>query len=300
MKLNKFLLSLVVVSAMSFAGCSDYEDTEVASPQVDENAIGANFKSATTTITVHPDKNKFTLSLNRVNTKGATSVPVTVKSCSKVDGVNFCEQPTAFLFAAGESKATVELTLSDKCKYQEEYKLALSIGDAKDHPYAAGTSSTVVSVTKDYAWTTLGQPVVIEAGWQDMGVLSPVQVASDYKDVNEANELFRIKAFYYYGGVSSLPTGHLQFYLDKESYSQVSMFTSADGIYDPQKINTGVLVDEEAEDKSYYMKVTNAAQTDKNIYTFTYDLFYKEGDVTNIPKQNVTLTLDFDIMSAME
>lgn len=78
MKLNKFLLYLLIVPALSFVSCSDYEDTEVTSPQADENALGANFTAATTSIVVHPDEDTYQLTLNRVNTKEAVSVPVTV------------------------------------------------------------------------------------------------------------------------------------------------------------------------------------------------------------------------------
>ena len=80
MKLNKFLLYLLIVPALSLVSCSDYEDTEVTSPQADENALGANFTAATTSIVVHPDEDTYQLTLNRVNTKEAVSVPVTVKS----------------------------------------------------------------------------------------------------------------------------------------------------------------------------------------------------------------------------
>lgn len=54
MKLNKFLLYLLIVPALSFVSCSDYEDTEVTSPQADENALGANFTAATTSVVVPP------------------------------------------------------------------------------------------------------------------------------------------------------------------------------------------------------------------------------------------------------
>lgn len=138
-----------------------------------------------------------------MNTKEAVSVPVTVKSCSEIDGVKFTDVPTVFLFAKCESKATVELRLSNKCKFQEVYKLTLSLGEGKDHPYASGTSSTVVSVSKDYAWVKIDQPVVLEAGWYGAGILAPLEFASDYED-EDGNQLFRTKLFIL------LPERHLQ------------------------------------------------------------------------------------------
>ena len=295
MKLNKFLLSLLIVPALSFVSCSDYEDTEVTSPQADADALGANFTAATTKIIVHPDNNKYQLTLNRVNTKEAATVPVTVKSCSEIEGEKFTAVPTAFLFAAGESKATLELKLSDKCKFQEVYKLTLSIGEGKDHPYAAGTSSTVVSVSKDYTWEEIDQPVVVEDGWYDGGILAPLEFASDYED-EDGYQLFRINAPYAAAGTASTATGHLQFLLD-ENYDVVSMLSVGDA-YNPAEINTGVL--NETTKEPYYMNVKSAEKTSKGAYVFTYDVFYYENDAPKNEAEDVKATLDYDIMSAME
>ena len=71
------------------------------------------------------------------------------------------------------------MKLSDKCKFQEVYKLTLSLGEGKDHPYASGTSSTVVSVSKDYDWVEIDHPVVVEAKWYDGGILAPLEFASE-------------------------------------------------------------------------------------------------------------------------
>lgn len=295
MKLNKFLLYLLIVPALSLVSCSDYEDTEVTSPQADENALGANFTAATTSIVVHPDEDTYQLTLNRVNTKEAVSVPVTVKSCSEIDGVKFTAVPTEFLFAKGESKATVELKLSDKCKFQEVYKLTLSLGEGKDHPYASGTSSTVVSVSKDYAWVKIDQPVVLEAGWYDGGILAPLEFASDYED-EDGNQLFRIKALYSAAGTASTATGHLQFLLD-ENYDVVSMLSVGDA-YNPEKINTGVV--DKTTKAPYYMNVKSAEKTSEGAYVFTYDVFYYENNVAKNKVEGATATLDYDIAGAME
>ena len=40
MKINKYLLYLLFVPALSMTSCSDFEDTEVASPQADQDALG--------------------------------------------------------------------------------------------------------------------------------------------------------------------------------------------------------------------------------------------------------------------
>lgn len=53
MKLNKYILGLLIAPAFALAGCSDYEDTESQAPQADENAIGANFSAASTPVVMH-------------------------------------------------------------------------------------------------------------------------------------------------------------------------------------------------------------------------------------------------------
>lgn len=314
MKLNKFLLSLLLVPALSFVSCSDYEDTEVTSPQANENALGTNFTAGAISVTVHPDKNKFELVLNRVNTKETATVPVTITSCSEVsEGVKFCEVPETltFMFAAGSSTATILLNLNENCQFQRVYQLKLTLGSDKDNPYASGTSSTVVSVTKDYQWKTLGQPVVLEAMWYDGGILAPVQWASDYKDEEYSHKLFRVAALYYNAGWAPASTGHLQFLLDTD-YDPVGMFIK-DG-YDPKAINTGVLQNDPKDDEEeiyYFMNVSSLKrgidegteeeiEEKKNAYVFTYDVFYdKDGNPEN-EATDVTATLDYDIKAQMK
>lgn len=315
MKLNKFLLSLLLVPALSFVSCSDYEDTEVPSPQADENALGANFEASAIDAIVHPDEKRFEVVLNRVNTSEAATIPVTVTSCSEVsDGVNFCNaaETINFMFPAGSATATFSLNLDEECLFQEVYELKLSLGTEKDHPYVAGTSSTTVYVSKDYEWKALGQPVVLEAGWYDGGILASVQWASDYKKEGSNEKLFRIKSLYGYAGTATDDEiGHLQFLVD-ENYDPKRMY-SLEG-YDPEAINTGVLQNDPKVDKKeiyYYMNVSSLKrgidegteeeiEKKKNAYVFTYDVFYDKDDIKTPFKENVTATLDYDIKAQMK
>lgn len=322
MKLNKYILGLLIAPAFALAGCSDYEDTEIASPQADENAIGANFSAASTPVVMHPDKTSFTLTLNRVNTKGAVSVPVTVASCDEVStGVKFCDQPTAFSFADGEATAKITLNVNAACLFQKTYEMALTIGEKKDHLYAQGTTSTIVSFTKDYTWQTLGQPVILEDGngWvgPGAGILAPVEWASDYKNDN-GNMLFRIKALYAYAGKGSdATTGHLQFFLD-ENYAPVTERFSTNG-YDPANINTGIQQnkptdpeeEQEEADKIYYKldftSVTGGTYTEETedgetieVLTTPYEFSYRVFYTPEVTVTSVKATLDFDILNATE
>lgn len=322
MKLNKYILGLLIAPAFALAGCSDYEDTEIASPQADENAIGANFSAASTPVVMHPDKTSFTLTLNRVNTKGAVSVPVIVASCDEVStGVKFCDQPTAFSFADGEATAKITLNVNAACLFQKTYEMALTIGEKKDHLYAPGTTSTIVSFTKDYTWQTLGQPVILEDGngWvgPGAGILAPVEWASDYKNDN-GNMLFRIKALYAYAGKGSdATTGHLQFFLD-ENYAPVTERFSTNG-YDPANINTGIQQnkptdpeeEQEEADKIYYKLdftgVTGGTYTEETedgetieVLTTPYEFSYRVFYTPEVTVTSVKATLDFDILNATE
>lgn len=300
MKLNKFLLSLLIVPALTLASCSDYEDTEVVSPEAEAAAIGGNFKAAATTVVAKPGTTTFKLTLNRVNTKDAVTIPVTVTKCDDVTaGVKFCDQPTAFVFAAGEAKATIELGYNIACKFQKTYSMSLSIGDGKDHPYALGTSSTKVSFTIDYTWKTLAKPVILEnGGWVNGGILAPVEWASDYKDEVTGNMLFRVNALYANAGEGT--AGHLQFFLDKD-YKPAGMFTSVPAGYDPTEINTGKPVEKGENPINYYLDVTSFTQeAGTNKYTFIYDIFFKKDNVMTIEKLGVSALLEFDFKTPMD
>lgn len=313
MKLNKFLLSLLIVPALTFSGCSDYEDSEVASPQANENALGTNFTKDATTVLVNPKEDSFVLTLNRVNTKAAATVPVTVVSCSEVTpGVKFCDLPTVFAFAAGEAIATVKLKYNPACKFQEKYSMVLSIGDGKDHIYAGGTSSTKVSFSIDYDWAELGKPVILENGWYDAGILAPVEWAADYEDKATGNMLFRVADLY--GGAkiaadvvlkkdemadkyTAVVPGDLQFFLDGD-FNPVGILSNNG--YDPTKVNTGVLQNEKT-GNYFLMNFKSVIKgLGENTYIFTYDVFYEVGGAVVNVKENVISILDFDFKASME
>lgn len=308
MKLNKLLLSLFIVPALAFVGCSDYEDSEIASPQADENVLGANFTAATKQIIVNPEKDKFELTLNRVNTKAAATVAVKVVSCSDVTpGIKFSDQPTVFTFAAGEATAKVELKYHPACEFQKVYTMVLSIGDGKDHIYAAGTSSTKVSFSIDYDWAELDKPVILENGWYDAGILAPVEWAKDYEDTNN-RKLCRIQGLYAGAKIRAdvvlglgekadeytpVAPGDLMFWLD-ESYNPTEMFSNKD--YDPTKVNTGKLQNEKT--GNYFLMNVKSVVKLANAYTFAYEVFDKNGEVT--PNKQVTAALNFDFKEPIE
>ena len=64
--------------AVMMVGCSDYEDTEVTSPEADADAIGAYFKSSATSAHLSPEQTSFQVVLNRASFSEAVNVPVKV------------------------------------------------------------------------------------------------------------------------------------------------------------------------------------------------------------------------------
>lgn len=323
MKLNNYILGLLVAPALMFVGCSDYEDTDTVSPEADASAIGANFTSASTSVTMHPDKSSYTLTMNRVNTTNAATIQVTVTAIDTVaSGAKFCDQPSEFVFAAGESTASVTLNVSSECLLQKTYTMSLKLGDSKDHIYAAGTSSTTVSFTKDYEWVTLGQSVVLEEGWysvgEEAGISASVDWASDYTD-NDGNMLVRIESLYanaFSSVNTSVAPGHFQFLLNS-NYAALKMFDKfkTNG-YDPAEVNTGYRQNASTEKEAIYYcldftnggvaggtytsETTDGTTTyelaENGGYTFTYDVIY-EGNSSY--KTGVTAKLDYNFKSAI-
>lgn len=53
--------------AVMMVGCSDYEDTEVASPEADADAIGAYFESSAVSEQLSPGQTSFKIVLNRAS-----------------------------------------------------------------------------------------------------------------------------------------------------------------------------------------------------------------------------------------
>ena len=75
--------------AVMMVGCSDYEDTEVTSPEADADAIGAYFKSSATSAHLSPEQTSFQVVLNRASFSEAVNVPV--KVTANDDNFSLCQ-----------------------------------------------------------------------------------------------------------------------------------------------------------------------------------------------------------------
>lgn len=302
MKLNKFFFGLLMTPAVMMVGCSDYEDTEVTSPEADADAIGAYFKSSATSAHLSPEQTSFQVVLNRASFSEAVNVPVKV-----TDPDNFFSlSDNQFVFDA-EKQVSSPITVTfnqSVVELQKTYSLKLQVADGvKDHLYGAGYTDATYSMVIDYAWKSdsLASTMVKDeyAGTFDKeGALAAVEIAKDFEVDEEKpspdytkNSLVRISSFFATIGKSKAAgEDHIQFVVDKDHKNPQFLTTKylADkGI--SLKVNTAELetgmTQKFAEEKEYpiYMDLVSiavdetanaaAATTDNVTYQVTYNLY---------------------------
>lgn len=301
MKLNKFFFGLLMTPAVMMVGCSDYEDTEVASPEADADAIGAYFKSSATSVKLSPEQTSFQVVLNRASFSEAVNVPVKVTAN---DDNFFSLSAEQFVFDA-EKQVSSPITVTfnqSTVELQETYSLGLQVADGvKDHLYGAGYTDAVYSMVIDYTWKSdsLASTMVKDeyAGTFDKeGALAAVEIAKDFEVDKEKpspdytkNSLVRISSFFATIGKSKTAgKDHIQFVVDKDHQN-------------PQFLSTGYLASKEisltvneteletgmtqkfAEKKEYpicmdlvdidVIAATAEAKTDNVTYQVTYELY---------------------------
>lgn len=301
MKLNKFFFGLLMTPAVMMVGCSDYEDTEVASPEADADAIGAYFKSSATSAHLSPEQTSFQVVLNRASFSEAVNVPVKVTAN---DDNFFSLSAEQFVFDA-EKQVSSPITVTfnqSTVELQETYSLGLQVADGvKDHLYGAGYTDAVYSMVIDYTWKSdsLASTMVKDeyAGTFDKeGALAAVEIAKDFEVDKEKpspdytkNSLVRISSFFATIGKSKTAgKDHIQFVVDKDHQN-------------PQFLSTGYLASKEisltvneteletgmtqkfAEKKEYpicmdlvdidVIAATAEAKTDNVTYQVTYELY---------------------------
>lgn len=303
MKLNKFFFGLLMTPAVMMVGCSDYEDTEVASPEADADAIGAYFKSSATSVKLSPEQTSFQVVLNRASFSEAVNVPVKVTAN---DDNFFSLSAEQFVFDAEKQvRSPITVTFNQSTvELQKTYSLGLQVADGvKDHLYGAGYTDAQYSMVVDYEWKSdsLASTMVKDeyAGTFDKeGALAAVEIAKDFEVVKTnpspdytKNSLVRIPSFFATIGKSKVAgEDHIQFVVDKDHKN-------------PQFLSTGYLASKEislevnnteletgmtqkfAEKKEYPIcmdlvriavdetATTAAATTDNVTYLVTYNLY---------------------------
>ena len=277
MKLNKFFFGLLMTPAVMMVGCSDYEDTEVASPEADADAIGAYFKSSATSVKLSPEQTSFQVVLNRASFSEAVNVPVKVTAN---DDNFFSLSAEQFVFDA-EKQVSSPITVTfnqSTVELQETYSLGLQVADGvKDHLYGAGYTDAVYSMVIDYAWKSdsLASTMVKDeyAGTFDKeGALAAVEIAKDFEVDEEKpspdytkNSLVRISSFFATIGKSKAAG---------EDHISLKVNTT--------KLATG-MTQKFAEEKEYPIcmdlvginveAATAEAKTDNVTYQVTYELY---------------------------
>lgn len=301
MKLNKFFFGLLMTPAVMMVGCSDYEDTEVASPEADADAIGAYFESSSVSEQLSPGQTSFNVVLNRASFSEAVNVPVKITAN---DDNFFSLSANQFVFDA-EKQVSSPITVTfnqSTVELQKTYSLGLQVADGvKDHLYGAGYTDAVYSMVIDYTWKSdsLASTMVKDeyAGTLDKeGALAAVEIAKDFEVDEEKpspdytkNSLVRISSFFATIGKSKAAgKDHIQFVVDKDHKNP--QFLTTDYLANNEislKVNTTKLAtgmtQKFAEEKEYPIcmdlvginveAATAEAKTDNVTYQVTYGLY---------------------------
>lgn len=301
MKLNKFFFGLLMTPAVMMVGCSDYEDTEVASPEADADAIGAYFESSSVSEQLSPGQTSFNVVLNRASFSEAVNVPVKITAN---DDNFFSLSANQFVFDA-EKQVSSPITVTfnqSTVELQKTYSLGLQVADGvKDHLYGAGYTDAVYSMVIDYTWKSdsLASTMVKDeyAGTFDKeGALAAVEIAKDFEVDEEKpspdytkNSLVRISSFFATIGKSKAAgKDHIQFVVDKDHKNP--QFLTTDYLANNEislKVNTTKLAtgmtQKFAEEKEYPIcmdlvginveAATAEAKTDNVTYQVTYELY---------------------------
>lgn len=172
---NKLLLSgLVLLSGAIIQSCSDDDNY---TPGPDAGTVEVYFPSTqSTTIYVNEQETNYSITVVRVNTSDAITVPVTtnityVSSSSatpapgKTDYDKIFSFPPSVSFAAGEKQATYEFTCdaSDFAYNTDQYQVQISLDEGYVTPY--GSSSLMFLISKPLTWKPLGTGTFVDAGW---------------------------------------------------------------------------------------------------------------------------------------
>lgn len=303
MKLNKFFFGLLMTPAVMMVGCSDYEDTEVASPEANADAIGAYFEKNSNPVKLLPGKTSFNITLERASAGDAVNVPFKVVK-NKND---FFELPvTQFVFEAGKQSSTpiaVSFNIGNAV-FQKNDTLYLQVLDGvKDHLYAAGYTDTMYPFVIDYTWKSdsLASTMVKDEyanTFTGEGTLATVEIAKDFEVVKTnpspdytKNSLVRIPSFFATIGKSKAAgEDHIQFVVDKDHKNPQFLSTrylaskEISLTVNETELETG-MTQKFAEKKEYPVcmdlvsivvdgpATTAAATTDNVTYLVTYNLY---------------------------
>ena len=170
MKINRLIKAFSMLLIVAFAACSDFEDTELISPDKPAGSQGAFFP--TSNVAAHEleptDPTQITVTVSRAVSAGAASLPIVVKT----NDDNVFNVPATANFADGETETDILVTFPNADE-GVTYKLVLAVeGDQAVDPYGAGAISTATQVTR-IKWEPVEDPFIYRdgtfegAGWGD-------------------------------------------------------------------------------------------------------------------------------------
>ena len=155
MDMKKLLYLSLIIGAFCFASSCQREGVLYDMPA---NCALVSFPAEDAVYEmVASDGNKITLLLNRGNTKGSVSIPVSVVE-DKTDGV-FKLTKSTFDFADGEAVASIDITYPDINKFGGEvYEMTIAVDD-EDQVSPSGFGEVTVSAQRKLTWKFLGTGV---------------------------------------------------------------------------------------------------------------------------------------------
>ena len=214
MKLNKFFLGLLGLSAMVMTSCSDSDDYQWASITGGDQVYFSN--TLPTTRNLSMSDTKFTIPVTRVTTTNATTVNISLTSDD-----NFLSAPSSVSFPAGASTADIEITYDPEALGYDNFKNAvLKIADeSQTNAYGNFTYSFSAGIPSPYE--SLGKGKITDNFWFE--ATASVTIMQNTQKPNE----FRIMAPF--EGLASAAGASLDG--NQEPYIQLTLLKPGDTFY---------------------------------------------------------------------
>lgn len=218
MKTNKIILASLMAVTTLFSACT--EEAPLREPSPADNGTAYFAADNATAIEVEPNAT-FPVVICREATAESATFELTYTE--SVEGA-FTLDPKV-TFAAGDSIATIAVTLNTAISAGETATLSLSIPKTVATYYSVNSFPTLdINVTAGYLWKSAGT-AIYQSGFcsyafeQTMSAEVHVQWASDYED-EEGYKLYRLLSPYYHvsqGILCTVEGLHISFLLDKDN-----------------------------------------------------------------------------------
>lgn len=133
MRINKYIKISLFVIALSLLGCSDYVDTEIESPIVDNAGVSFANENATS-YELQPGENAF-ITLKVKRSQGGSAIDVPIQVVTNTDDAFIV--PASVSFAAGETSKDLVVRMSPTAPAGTPLKLQIAFDENYVNPYLA-------------------------------------------------------------------------------------------------------------------------------------------------------------------